>query len=40
MQEIDAATAADAVLRAASKRWEELWQGENTSVLVIVFPSC
>lgn len=39
-QETDAAAAAEAVLREASKRWEELWQGENTSVTVIVFPTC
>jgi len=39
-QETDAASAAEAVLAEASKRWEELWQGENTSVTVIVFPTC
>ena len=39
-QQPDAAAAADAVLKEASTRWEELWQGENTSVIVVVFPSC
>lgn len=38
-QQPDAAAAAEAVIAEASKRWEELWQGENTSVVVVVFPS-
>ena len=38
-QQPDAAAAADAVLKEASTRWVELWQGENTSVMIVAFPT-
>lgn len=38
-QQPDAASACDALVKEASKRWEELWQGENTSVMVVVLPT-
>uniref|UniRef100_A0A7S4BIT3 PPM-type phosphatase domain-containing protein n=1 Tax=Chrysotila carterae TaxID=13221 RepID=A0A7S4BIT3_CHRCT len=34
----DAKQAAKKVIDEAKRRWEQLWQGENTSVLVVVFP--
>jgi len=38
-QQSDAASACDALVKEASQRWEELWQGENTTVTVVVFPT-
>lgn len=35
----DANSAVNAVVAEANTRWEELWQGENTTVVVFVFPN-
>ena len=39
LQQPDAHAAVEAILEEARKRWEELWQGANTTVAVIVFPT-
>lgn len=38
-QDSDPASACDALLKEASTRWEDLWQGENTTVTIVVFPT-
>ena len=35
----DASCAVHAVVEGARVRWKELWQGENTTVAVLVFPN-
>ena len=37
--EPDSAAAASAIVEEAQRRWAQLWQGENTTAIVLVFPS-
>ena len=37
-KEKSVAAAADRAISEARNRWEELWQGENTSIVVITLP--
>ena len=39
LQHGDADAAAEAIVVEARKRWDELWQGANTTVAVVVFAS-